>query len=131
MPLAPENIVITRDMLSEVTIEMGEKFGSKFLPQRKSLPEPHGQDEICPPFRQSSILCQARDDLPQNPPSPVVHSICLDLILHNVQYGETEKFEQLIREGPVQASFKFGEYLLFEQLVGRVSYFEKLFPILF
>ena len=33
LPLAPENIVITRDMLSDVTIEMGEKFDSKFLPQ--------------------------------------------------------------------------------------------------
>ena len=38
MPLAPENIVITRDMLSEVMIEMGEKFDSKFLPQRKLCP---------------------------------------------------------------------------------------------
>ena len=38
MPLAPENIVITRDMLSGVTIEMGEKFESKFLPQRKLCP---------------------------------------------------------------------------------------------
>ena len=38
LPLAPENIVITRDMLSDVTIEMGEKFNSKFLPQRKLCP---------------------------------------------------------------------------------------------
>ena len=32
LPLAPENIVITRDMLFDTTIEMGEKFNSKFLP---------------------------------------------------------------------------------------------------
>ena len=38
MPLAPENIVITRDMLSDVTIEMGKKFNSKFLPQKKLCP---------------------------------------------------------------------------------------------
>ena len=38
LPLAPENIVITRDMLFDVTIEMGEKFDSKFLPQRKLCP---------------------------------------------------------------------------------------------
>ena len=38
MPLCPENIVITKDMLSEVTIEMGEKFNSKFLPQKKLCP---------------------------------------------------------------------------------------------
>ena len=38
MPLCPENIVITKDMLSEVTIEMGEKFDSKFLPQKKLCP---------------------------------------------------------------------------------------------
>ena len=35
MPLAPENIVITRGMLSDVTVEMGEKFGSKFPPTKK------------------------------------------------------------------------------------------------
>ena len=38
LPLAPENIDITRDMLSDTTIEMGEKFNSKFLPQRKLCP---------------------------------------------------------------------------------------------
>ena len=38
MPLAPENIVITRGMLLESTIEMSEKFDSKFLPQKKLCP---------------------------------------------------------------------------------------------
>ena len=39
MPLAPENSVITREMLSDVTVEMGKKFGSKFPPKRKLSPD--------------------------------------------------------------------------------------------
>ena len=38
MPLAPENLLITRDMLSDVTIEMGMKFDSKFPPTKKLCP---------------------------------------------------------------------------------------------
>ena len=38
MPLAPEFLLITRDMLSDVTIEMGMKFDSKFPPTKKLCP---------------------------------------------------------------------------------------------
>ena len=38
MPLAPESLLITRDMLSDVTIEMGMKFDSKFPPTKKLCP---------------------------------------------------------------------------------------------
>ena len=38
MPLSPESLLITRDMLSEVTFELGMKFDSKFPPTKKLCP---------------------------------------------------------------------------------------------
>ena len=87
MPLAPENIVITREMLSDVTIEMGEKFNSKFLPQKKTLLEPHGQEEIRSPFCQPSILHQSRDGPSKDSPGLVLYTVSLDRTLHILQYG--------------------------------------------
>jgi hypothetical protein len=38
MPLAPESISITKDMLSASSIEIGEKFDNRFKPQQKLAP---------------------------------------------------------------------------------------------
>ena len=36
LPLCPSHLEITRDILSDVTIELGEKHGQKFRPQKKT-----------------------------------------------------------------------------------------------
>ena len=38
LPFAVNHLVITKDMLSEATIELGEKLGQKFRPQKKLVP---------------------------------------------------------------------------------------------
>ena len=38
LPLCPSHLEITKDILSDVTIELGEKHGQKFRPQKKLAP---------------------------------------------------------------------------------------------
>ena len=111
MPLAPENIVITRDMLSEVTIEMGEKFDSKFLPQRKLCPNLMDKTKYVLHFVNLQFY--------------INHGMVLRKIHRVLSFTQspwiepyitfnTEKRKAIHRQfqqGSVQAAFKFGEYI--------------------
>jgi hypothetical protein len=121
MPLAPENIVITRDMLSEVTIEMGEKFGSKFLPQRKLCPNLMDKTKYVLHFVNLQFY--------------VKHGMILRKIHRVLSFTQSAWIEPYItfnteKRKNSSSSFEKDLYKLlsnsvstFEQLVGLVSYF--------
>ena len=48
LPLCPSHLEITKDILSDVTIELGEKHGQKFRPQKKLAPTLENKEKyIC------------------------------------------------------------------------------------
>ena len=48
LPLAPSHVTITKDILSDVTIQLGEKHGNKFKPQKKLVPTLENKEKyIC------------------------------------------------------------------------------------
>ena len=110
LPLATENIVITRDMRSDTTLEMGKKFNSKFLPQRKLCSNLMDKKKYVLHYTNHQFYINHRMVFRKIHRVSSFHAVSLDKTIYPVQYQETEEFDLYVFQGSVQAFFKLGKY---------------------
>ena len=84
LPLCPNHLEITREILSDVSIQLGEKAWTKIQTAEKTRTNSPRQNQIRLPFIQSPILHPARHHPQANPSNPLVYSDQLVEMLHRL-----------------------------------------------
>ena len=90
LPLAPEHLEVTPDMLSEAALDLLQKLNKKQSPkQTKLIPNLQDKRNYITHYRNLQFLPVSRNETVKNPQNPTIQTRGLDISVHRIQLPKT------------------------------------------